>query len=63
MFERFAVIPDRDFIYVMAEKDHPLLKRMGSVVREQFREASYPLSTEVFLISDEGIKAIGAFAE
>ncbi|MCE9583723.1 MAG: hypothetical protein K8T20_14665 [Planctomycetes bacterium] len=58
-----AVIPDREFIYVIAEKDKELLSRMGKVVQDQFRKASYPLSTEVFRISDEGIEAIGAFPE
>lgn len=56
-----AVIPCRDFIYVLSEKDTDLLNRLGGVVQKEFRESGYPITTEVFKISDEGIKAIGAF--
>jgi hypothetical protein len=58
-----ATIPDRGFIYVIPEKDQALLSRMGRVIQKEFREASYPLSTEVFRISSDGIEAIGAFPE
>lgn len=58
-----AVIPHRDFIYVISEKDRALLNRMGGVVQREFRQGAYPLTTEVFRISDEGVEAIGAFPE
>ncbi len=58
-----AVIPCRDFIYVLAEKDKALLNRMGDVVQREYRESGYPITTEVFRVSDKGIEAIGKFPE
>jgi hypothetical protein len=55
-----AVLPCRDFIYVVADGS-PLLGRIGLVVVEQFRSAGYPITTEVLRISDDGIDAIGHF--
>jgi uncharacterized protein YtpQ (UPF0354 family) len=56
-----VVIPCRDFIYVLSEKDKALLNRMGAVVQREYWESGYPITTEVLRISDEGIKAIGEF--
>jgi len=56
-----AVIPCRDFIYAISERDRALLQRMGGVVQREFRESGYPVTTEVLRISDAGIEAIGAF--
>ncbi len=58
-----VVIPCRDFIYVLAEKDRALLNRMGGVVQREYRESGYPITTEVLRVSDQGIEAIGAFPE
>ena len=56
-----AVIPCRDFILVLAETDKALLNRMAAVVKREYGESGYPITTEVFEISDDGIRAIGAF--
>jgi hypothetical protein len=56
-----AVIPDRDFLYLWAAKHTDFLNRVGSVVVREFKSAPYPISTEVFHITDDGIEAIGAF--
>lgn len=56
-----TVLPCRDFIYVLSEKDKALLDRMGAVVQREYRESGYPITTEVLKISDDGIKAIGEF--
>jgi hypothetical protein len=58
-----AVLPCRDFIYVIAEADQELLGAMGDVVQREFRESGYPITTEVLRISDEGLEAIGRFPE
>ncbi len=58
-----VVIPCRDFIYVLPEKDKALLNRMGGVVQKEYRTSGYPITTEVLKISDQGIKAIGKFPE
>lgn len=58
-----AVIPCRDFVYVLAERDRELLDSMGGVVQREFRTSGYPITTEVFRISDDGIEAIGKFPE
>jgi hypothetical protein len=55
-----AVVPCRDFIYVVAD-DSPLVSQMGSVVVNEFRNSGYPITTEVLRLSEEGIEAIGHF--
>lgn len=57
----FVVIPCRDFMYALPEKDQELLSRMGEVVIREFEESGYPITTEVLRISDDGIEAIGKF--
>ena len=58
-----VVIPCRDFIFVMSEKDKALLNRMGAVVQKEYRQSGYPITTEVLRVSDEGIRALGSFPE
>jgi uncharacterized protein YtpQ (UPF0354 family) len=58
-----VVIPCRDFIYVLSEKDKALLDKMGAVVQREYRQSGYPITTEVLRVSDNGIEAIGKFPE
>jgi len=55
-----AVIPCRDFIYVLADQSE-LIGRIGEVVVREFQTSGYPITTEVLRISDAGIEAIGHF--
>jgi hypothetical protein len=57
----YAVIPCRDFAYVFREEDQELIPRLGQVVVREFTRSAYPISTEVFRISNEGIEAVGYF--
>jgi hypothetical protein len=57
----YAVIPCRDFAYVFPEKDYELIPRLGGVVVREHIRSAYPISTEVFRISDAGLEAIGHF--
>jgi hypothetical protein len=57
----YAVIPDRNFLYMWAAEHKDFAARLGGVVVDEFGSAPYPISTEVFEISDEGIMAIGEF--
>ena len=56
-----AVVPDRDFLYLWAARHTDLVQRVGSVVMNEYSQASYPISTEVYEISDEEIRAVGEF--
>ncbi len=58
-----AVIPCRDFIYLIRAEHDKLLGRMGAVVQREYRNSGYPITTEVLRISDDGIEAIGRFPE
>ncbi len=58
-----VVIPCRDFIYIIPEKDEALLDKLGGVVQREYRTSGYPITTEVLKISDDGIKAIGKYPE
>lgn len=57
----FAVMPCRDFVYVLNQSDEPLLGRMGHVVVREYEQSGYPISTEVFEITDEAVRAIGDY--
>jgi len=57
----YAVIPDRDFLYLWASRHRGFLDRVGRTVVKEFTTAPYPITTEVFEISDTGIKPIGAY--
>jgi uncharacterized protein YtpQ (UPF0354 family) len=59
----FVVIPCRDFMYVLAEKDKAFLNRLGTVVQKEYRTSGYPITTEVLRASDDGIEAIGKYPE
>lgn len=56
-----AVAPDRDFLYLWDSRHTDFTGRVGEVVVREFTESSYPISPEVFKISDDGIEAIGEF--
>jgi len=58
-----AVVPDRDFLYLWAARHTDFVQRVGSVVVREYSQASYPVSTEVYEITDEKIKAIGEFPQ
>jgi hypothetical protein len=54
----YALIPSRDFVYVFAEKDQPLLGVLGRAAAEEFENGAYPVSRDVFRLSDEGLAAV-----
>jgi hypothetical protein len=56
-----VVIPCRDFFYALRPSDTGLLGRLGGVVVREYTGSGYPLTNEVLLVSDEGIRAIGEF--
>jgi uncharacterized protein YtpQ (UPF0354 family) len=56
-----AVVPDRDFLYLWAARHTDFVHRVGRVVVREYSQASYPISTEVYQISDKGIRAVGEF--
>lgn len=56
-----AVIPDRNFLYLWAARHNNFVGRVGRTVVREFSQSPYPISTEVFEISDKEIRAIGAF--
>jgi hypothetical protein len=56
-----AVVPDRNFVYFWAARHEGFAGRVGQVVVEEFSRAAYPISTEVYSLSDGELKAIGEF--
>lgn len=56
-----AVVPDRDFLYLWAARHTNFVQRVGHVVVREYSQASYPISTEVYEITDQAIRAIGEF--
>jgi len=57
----FAVIPNRDFAYLIPESAQVLFPRIAQVVIGEYTERGYPLSTEVFKIDSEKVQATGEF--
>lgn len=56
-----AVVPCRDFLYVWAAQHRDFVGRVGRVVVEEYAKSAYPISTEVYQISEQEIRAIGEF--
>ena len=57
-----AALPCRDFLYLFGAADLDAIKdELGPVVLQEFRQSSYPLTTELLHISEEGITAVGHF--
>lgn len=56
----YAVAPARDFVYVFS-KEGGLVNRVGKVVVDEYSKSGYPISTEVWELSDNSQKAIGEF--
>lgn len=56
-----AVVPDRDFLYLWAAHHTDFVQRVGRVVVREYSKAPYPISTEVYQITDQTVRAIGAF--
>jgi hypothetical protein len=57
-----AVAPDRDFLYLWNAGHAEFAGRVGGVVVREFQEAAYPVSTEVWRLDGDGVRAIGEFA-
>lgn len=59
----YVVIPVRDFVYLFSEADSDFfIERVGGVVIKEYNESGYPITPEILRISDEGIEAIGRYA-
>ena len=56
-----ALVPCRDFVFVIPSTDRDLLDRVGGIVVKEYSESAYQLCTEVFELTDDGIDAIGEF--
>lgn len=60
----YAVIPVRDFCYIFSEKNSKFfIDRLGNTVVKEFKQSSYPISTEILKITGAGIEAIGKFQQ
>ncbi|MCA9039149.1 MAG: hypothetical protein KDA65_02245 [Planctomycetaceae bacterium] len=55
----YAVLPAQDFVYLIPTEHRSFLGRLGPVVLREYEESGYPISKDVFEISDAGIQAIG----
>jgi hypothetical protein len=56
-----AVVPDRDFLYLWAARHTGFINRVGGVVVSEYSRAAYPISTEVYEITDDAVRAVGEF--
>lgn len=56
-----AVAPARDFVYLLSKAELQNAPGLGTVVVREFKQSGYPISTEVWELSDSGIEAIGEY--
>lgn len=56
-----AVAPTRDFLYLWNARHGELTNRLGGAVVDEFKASPFPLSTEVFELTDHGLRVIGEF--
>ena len=57
-----AVIPDQDFLYVWPAGHEQFCERVGAIAVREYSAAPHPVTTELFKIDDDGIRAVGAFS-
>lgn len=53
-----AVMPTRDTLYFWTSDNGRFANFIGQIVREKFESSPYPLSPELFMVSDEGIRPV-----
>ena len=59
-----AVIPCRDYVYLLAEKDACLLTaEMGAQALHEYRSSGYPITLEVLCVLMGGVESIGRFPD
>lgn len=64
MGHRFLVAaPSKDNIVVIGEVTNNVLERLGSAIVGEYRWASAPLTTDIFLFSSSGVEIAGHFSE
>jgi hypothetical protein len=56
-----AVAPARDFVYLLPKVDLKKATGLGAVVVREFKNSGYPISTEVWELSDSGLESIGEY--
>ena len=56
-----GVMPARDFLYLWNATEKGFVNRLGGVVVREFEASPYPISRDVFEVSDGGLRAIGEF--
>ena len=56
-----AVVPTRGFLYLWAAQHTDFVQRIGEVVVREYSQTAHPVSTEVYEITDQAIRAIGEF--
>ena len=59
----FAVLPCRDFAYIVRCDNQEFLGVLGRVVVDEYNKSGYPITKDVLRISDDGIIAIGTFPD
>lgn len=58
----YAIFPVRDFCYVFAEADLEYFsERLGSLVKEEYQNSGYPITTEILKFTQDDVTAIGAY--
>lgn len=58
-----VAVPSKDTIIVMSEVTNDVLERLGAVIVSEFRFASRPLTTDIFLYTAAGVEIAGHFSE
>jgi len=56
----YAVAPTRGFVYLFS-KESQLINRVGQTVVAEYKSSPYPISTEVWELTDDGQKSIGKY--
>ncbi|MBM4075911.1 MAG: hypothetical protein FJ267_09735 [Planctomycetes bacterium] len=58
----YVVVPTRDFVYVIPQKDRDFLGRLGAVVLQEYNESAHPVTADVLEVGNSGVTAKGSFA-
>jgi hypothetical protein len=62
-FPVYAVAPCRDFVFLVPRSSRGALGRLGGVVANEFNNSGHSITMDVLEVTDEGLFAIGTFAQ
>lgn len=57
----YAITPDRDFVYLVADNIQPIIRNILQVANDQYAAAEYPIAAQLWRLDDEGVRTVEVY--